>query len=84
MRYFFVMLILAGATSLTAPSFASDPAATPLTVKRQMVDCMTKRMTANRTLSYNSATQLCKDALQVQKAALASNTPIESTAVKTR
>jgi hypothetical protein len=84
MRYPSAILILTVASALSAPSFAAEPAAQPLSTKRQMVDCMTKRMSASRTLSYNAAMQACKDALQDQKTAVASNTQIESAAVKTR
>jgi hypothetical protein len=31
-----------------------------VSAKRQVIDCMNKSMAANRTLSYNEATRLCR------------------------
>jgi hypothetical protein len=47
-------------------------------LKRQLNDCMTRRMSANRTLSYNDAMRACKDRLQPAKEALASISPDDS------
>ncbi|MDP9013416.1 MAG: hypothetical protein M3O41_12295 [Pseudomonadota bacterium] len=53
---------------------ASDSAGRPPSPKRLMVACMTKQMSASKTLSYNEATKLCKAQLQSQNATLASST----------
>jgi hypothetical protein len=42
-------------------AFSQEPPSPPLSLKRQMVACMTKSMSANRTLSYNDAQKDCKD-----------------------
>lgn len=45
----------------------------PLSAKRQLVVCMTKRMSESRTLSYNDAGKQCKESLLAQRATLASS-----------
>jgi len=65
-------LMLMGAQSVAAP-----PPPNPSTLmKRQMADCMTKKMTANKTLSYNDARKGCKERLQPGKDEVASITPV--------
>jgi hypothetical protein len=49
---------LSHAAPAEIPSHAADTHA--LSVKRQVVDCMNKRMAANRTLSYNDASRECR------------------------
>jgi hypothetical protein len=46
--------------------------------KRALMGCMTKRMSADKTLSYNAALRACKDLTQTPKDALAANGPIDS------
>jgi hypothetical protein len=46
---------------------AADVAPHPLSAKRQLVLCMTKRMADSKTLSYNDATKLCKEQLEAQR-----------------
>jgi hypothetical protein len=61
---------------------ANAPAAPPVSqaaiVKRQMYECMARRMGANKTLSYNDALRTCKERVQPAKEALASITSNES------
>jgi hypothetical protein len=45
--------------------------------KRALTGCMTKRMSADKTLSYNAALRACKDLTQTPKDALAANGPID-------
>jgi len=45
-----------------AEAGASSPAAM---ARRQLNDCMSKRMAASRTLSYNEANKICKERLGV-------------------
>ena len=54
---------LASANLLAAES-ANPP---PQYSKRQLADCMTRRMYSNRTLSYNDAAKACKDQLRGNK-----------------
>ena len=64
-------LMLIGAQSVAAP-----PPSPSTQMKRQMAECMTKRMTANKTLSYNDARKGCKEVLQPGKDEVASITPV--------
>jgi len=61
---------------------ANAPAAPPVSqaaiIKRQLHECMARRMGANKTLSYNDAKRTCKERAQPAKEALASITPNES------
>ena len=50
---------------------AADASTRPLSAKRQMILCMTKRMSDSKTLSYNDATKLCKEQLEAQRVTLA-------------
>jgi hypothetical protein len=47
----------------------ADPANRPQTPRRQLTDCMTRRMSADRTLSYNAAAKRCKEELKTKDAA---------------
>jgi hypothetical protein len=47
----------------TTVAVADDADAAPVSAKRQMVICMNKSMSANRTLSYNDAQRACKERL---------------------
>jgi hypothetical protein len=67
-------VLLIGAHAVAAP----PPAGQALTMKRQIYECMIKRMGANRTLSYNDALRTCKERAQPPKEAMASNGPSES------
>lgn len=62
------LLLLGGADS----SLAQPPQSRSAMLKKQMTDCMTRRMSANRTLSYNEAMRSCKERMQPAKEALAS------------
>jgi hypothetical protein len=84
MRHLLAILGVIGAILFGARSFAVQPAGQAVSAKRQMIECMSKRMSANRTLTYNAALQACKDKLRAQKAELASNASIESPSIKTR
>lgn len=61
--------LLANVPLLAAESTSSPPSFT----KRQLADCMTKRMYADRTLSYNDAAKACKDQLRGSKTDAALN-----------
>ena len=64
--------MLIGAHALAAPP------ATQAAMKRQLNECMARRMGANRMLSYNDAMRTCKERAQPPKEALASIGPSES------
>jgi len=62
---------------------AAPPASQAAIVKRQIHECMARRMGANKTLSYNDAMRTCKERVQPAKEALAAIGPNES-GTKTR
>ena len=62
-------MILAGAQALAIVSVNHSS-----THRRQMAACMVKRVSADRTVSYNEALNTCKMTTDI----LASNTPIRS------
>jgi hypothetical protein len=68
-------LMLIGTQALCA-----DPPARPRTSRHQIADCITKRMSASRTVSFNEATKACKDQLKAQGENLTSNTSANSSA----
>jgi hypothetical protein len=47
---------------------------------RQLSDCMTKRMAASRTISYNDAAKVCKDQLGSQQQALSARNAAQAAA----
>jgi hypothetical protein len=52
---------------------AADANPRPVSAKRQLVMCMTKRMSDSKTLSYNDASKLCKEQLEAQRVTLTSS-----------
>jgi hypothetical protein len=53
-----------------AGALAAEVNSRPVSAKRQLVMCMTKRMADSKTLSYNDATKLCKEQLEAQRVTL--------------
>jgi hypothetical protein len=66
-------LLLVGADAVAAP-----PAGQAAVIKRQLHECMARRMGANKMLSYNDALRTCKERAQPAKESLASIGPSES------
>jgi hypothetical protein len=61
---------------LSASAAAIEPTAPSAPMLRQQInDCMTKKMTANKTLSYNEAMRTCKASLQPSKDIITANNP---------
>ena len=58
-----VLVAFLTASALTAPLASADDGTANGSVKRQMVQCMSKSMSANKTLSYNDAERDCKQNL---------------------
>ncbi len=60
-------IVLAGGLTslwmLSAAAVAEEAKVPALSIKRQIVACMIKSMTANRTLSYNDAERICKESV---------------------
>ena len=61
MRTLLLMLSCVMTMLNASAAFSQEPQSPSLSVKRQMVACMNKSMSANRTLSYNDAQKDCKD-----------------------
>jgi hypothetical protein len=74
----FTALGLCGVMLVGANAVAAPPASQAVNSKRQLYECMARRMGANRTLSYNEAMRTCKERAQPPKDALASIGPNES------
>jgi hypothetical protein len=68
-------LIAIGVTSalLMVGQVCADPPNRPQTLRRQLMDCMTRRMSADRTLSYNEAVKRCKEQMKTKDAAVISS-----------
>jgi hypothetical protein len=67
------MVLILGTLVAVEHSSATGTLSPAALLKRQIVDCMTKRMTTNQSISYNEASRLCKAQLQPQNSALVSS-----------
>ena len=67
MKLIILAVALTGALA-GAQALAADPSTQNASVvnKRQMADCMTRRMSSSRTLSYNDAKKACTAQLKPQ------------------
>jgi len=63
---------------LAAQVGVAQPESAAIIAKHQLSECMSKQMSANRSLSYNDAMRLCKQRLQPPKDTLASINPTDS------
>jgi hypothetical protein len=61
-----------------AHAVADQPVSQSSILKHQINGCMSRRMGADKTLSYNDAMRLCKERIQPAKEAMASIAPTES------
>jgi hypothetical protein len=73
MKHIFTMVAMTGAVFVGIQALAADPASPSPSNRRQLASCMTKQMSASRTISYNEATKVCKDQLKSQNDRLAAN-----------
>jgi len=73
----FLKVLAASTLVLGAQTIAAQPESPAVIAKRQLSECMTKRMSANKTLSYNDAMRACKERAQPPKD-LASINPVET------
>ena len=78
-----MLAIGVGAMLTCAQAANAQPQSRAVMAKHQLTECMSKRMAADRALSYNQAMRACKDQLQPPKDTLASNDAGE-TATKAR
>jgi hypothetical protein len=77
MKHLMAALGLSGAMLMGNFAAAVEPANRPPIAKHRVLDCMSKRMSADKAISYNDAMKACKDLALVGKLALTSNNPIE-------
>lgn len=63
---------------LGAQTIRAHPESPAVLAKRALSECMSKRMSANRNLTYNDAMRACKERLQPPKDLAAIN-PVETT-----
>jgi len=74
-RRIFALAAAFAAGALTAGAAFADSTSHSATARHQLSACMTKRMAASRTLSYNDAAKTCKAELSTNPPALASAVP---------
>jgi hypothetical protein len=63
---------------LSAYAATATPERAAVVAKRQLSECMTKHMSADRNLSYNDARRVCKEHLQPPKDTLAAINPVDA------
>jgi hypothetical protein len=63
---------------LVAEVVGAQPENPAVIAKHRLSECMTKQMSANRSLSYNDAMRSCKQRLQPPKDTLASINPTDA------
>ena len=66
-------LVLIGSLAASAASYAQEPNSEASISKRQIASCMSRRMAADRLLSFNDAAKVCKDQLKSRKTDTAAN-----------
>jgi hypothetical protein len=71
----FFKAIACGSLILGAQVVGAQPLSPAVIAKHQLSECMSKAMSANRSVSYNDAMRACKERLQPPKDTLASNNP---------
>jgi hypothetical protein len=65
---------LIGVLFAAAPAFSRDATGQPTMNKRQTIrDCMSRQMTANKTLTYINAAKTCSDRIKIRGDTSASN-----------
>jgi Flp pilus assembly protein TadD len=63
----FLKAVACSSLILGAHAVVAQPESPAVLAKHQLTECMTKRMSANKTLSYNDAMRACKERLQPPK-----------------
>jgi hypothetical protein len=71
------IVVMVSMASVSVQAVAVDPIGHAPSPKRLLIACMSKQMSASKTLSYNDATKLCKAQLKSQSATLASGTAVK-------
>lgn len=63
-------IVAMGLGLAAAGARAAEVNSRPVSAKRQLVLCMSKRMSDSKSLSYNDASKLCKEQLEAQRVTL--------------
>jgi hypothetical protein len=70
------VIVVAGASLMGARAHANDSTTHSRSSRRQLADCIIKKMSADRLVSFNNATRACRELTKAQdENNLASNTP---------
>jgi hypothetical protein len=70
-----MLIALIGVIGLVAQGLAGTSPSQSTLRRRAMVSCMTKQMSASKTISYNEATKICKEQWKAQNASLVASNP---------
>src|SRR5882757_11064473 len=70
-------IVMVSLASMSAPALAVDSIGHAPSPKRLLIACMSKQMSASKTLSYNEATKLCKAQVKSQSATLVTSTAVK-------
>jgi len=73
-----IKMIACAGLVLAAQVGVAQPESAAIIAKHQLSECMSKQMSANRSLSYNDAMRACKQRLQPPKDTLASINPTDT------
>ena len=74
----FITAVASGLILLGSAAASAQPQTAAAIAKHQLSECMAKRMSANKTVSYNDALRVCKERLQPPKDTLASIGPADT------
>jgi hypothetical protein len=76
----FITVVASSLILLGYAAVAAQPQSPAVIAKRQLSECMAKRMSANKSLSYYDAMRFCKERLQPPKDTLAAISPTDTSA----
>lgn len=69
------VIAMTGLMCVGTQAFAANSRNQVAMRRRQVVDCMSKRMSLNKSISYNEAAKACKDQMKRQNDHLVRSTP---------
>jgi len=69
------VIVVAGMLIAGAQAFAAAPKSQAAMNRRQLADCMNKRMASDKAISYNEAAKVCKVQMKAQNNRAAISTP---------
>ncbi len=68
-------IVVAGMIFIGAQALAAAPKSQAALNRRQLVDCMSRRMASDKAISYNEAAKLCKTQMKAQNDRVAMSRP---------